>query len=164
MRTPTGASVYIGRIMSGCTLGNVTSTPVSYTHLNFLHVGSCHTGYFSVLYDPVSYPHLSGTVTVAGVVFAILLYISVPPRAKRLSPSRMASMIMTILIFFFCFTPTPSFRYFLLLQLRLGLLHIVFHYGKDQPEARTPAILLSTLGFSICFIASPSRVYVYKRQ
>ena len=34
---------------------------------------------------------LSGTVTVAGVVFAILLYMSVPPRAKRLSPSRQAS-------------------------------------------------------------------------
>ena len=46
---------------------------------------------------------LSGTVTVAGVVFAILLYISVPPRAKRLSPSRMARTMMIILMAKFLF-------------------------------------------------------------
>ena len=52
---------------------------------------------------------LSGTVTVAGVVFAILLYIAVPPRAKRLSPSRMARTMMIILIFFFRSASAHSF-------------------------------------------------------
>ena len=47
---------------------------------------------------------LSDTVTVAGVVFAILLYMSVPPRAKRLSPSRQARTMIITLIFFFCST------------------------------------------------------------
>ena len=52
---------------------------------------------------------LSGTVTAAGVMFAILLYMSVPPRAKRLSPSRQARTMIITLIFCSCSASAHAF-------------------------------------------------------
>ena len=50
---------------------------------------------------------LSGTVTVAGVLFASLLYTSAPPSPKRLSPSKTERMM--IIVFFFFSTSAHSF-------------------------------------------------------
>ena len=52
---------------------------------------------------------LGGTLIYNKIANTTPAAVTVPPSAKRLSPSRMARMIMTILIFFFCSTPAHSF-------------------------------------------------------